>query len=793
MAHRQLYITRGPGDDLYTALQRRTLNELQRLSGEVWTDYNPGDPGVTIADVVDYALTETDYKLSFPLEDYLSGKNGVWTADVFGLFPPGAVYPSAPLTTDDYRRMVLANFPVIEDVKVYAVPALRRHDFKLRLSPFFTDDHTILERVGRFLNRRRNLCEQIGEISIEQTRELFFHADFMIEPDKDATDILVQVYWTAMHYISGSVEIKRHGGDTLSGRADEWYDGPVEEVRADIPRQCDTENELYWRLRHIPGVVSFKTCCFTDNDNKVITDFKAGYSLSLPETFKDIIVRIGEEAVDTDIQLFRERLKAKFFMRGTFRLRSFMHGREHTAGKSEISAGTAYYATFRDVYEHSPVAGDLPSCYGLSGQGFLRGTPAKDRAEIRNFRNYLSLFDLILMRGLKELDSLKELLSIRDTGTWLSRLEALPAGTLAISRETDCYRSVAALRNRYMDFLDGLYGVDSNPVWLREFEYYGQTEDDRLRRRMRFLSELPRLIRDRSVSFDMNGGYGGDNVPVVKKYLSLLLDFNCDEENAVGNILPGHNLILMGDGEKGKYLRGLMNSRMIDDDMFVPDAVEAIAEDRPPRTKQEKLERDEDLRRNLPIFNSNWISGSLFREGIALSNYNLVKLNNREWLLVFRGKEEDSRMNLGRSDDKARLCRWANTLCRYLRVLNRQCEAVYVVEKDLFGGNASGTVMLVFSGWTARTRSPRFRGACTALARSLIPAHLKMQTYWLGAMPMQFFEESHRRWRESLRDNVPEETRSMLWAKMMRVLETGSVPGHRLDISHGEKDNGDDA
>ena len=70
MADRPLYITRPEGDDLYTLLQRRTLDELQRLSGEVWSDYNPSDPGVTVADAVDYALTETDYKLGFALEDW---------------------------------------------------------------------------------------------------------------------------------------------------------------------------------------------------------------------------------------------------------------------------------------------------------------------------------------------------------------------------------------------------------------------------------------------------------------------------------------------------------------------------------------------------------------------------------------------------------------------------------------------------------------------------------------------------------------------------------------------------
>ena len=53
----------------------------------------------------------------------------------------------------------------------------------------------------------------------------------------------------------------------------------------------------------------------------------------------------------------------------------------------------------------------------------------------------------------------------------------------------------------------------------------------------------------------------------------------------MGNILPGHNLILMGDGEKGERLRGLMSSQMINDDVFISESVEAIKEDNPPQTK----------------------------------------------------------------------------------------------------------------------------------------------------------------------------------------------------------------
>lgn len=782
MTEKQLYITRPEGVDPYLELQRQTLGELQRLAGEEWTDYNPHDPGVTIAEAANYALTETGYKLGFALDDYLAGRDGTWTEEMYGLFPPHKVYPSAPVTADDYRRLVLAHFPMVENLKVNIRSKSGQYDFILRLSPFFVEGHAVPGCVRSFLNRHRNLCERIGDIRTERTEELSFHADFEIDPGKDATDILVQIYRTAMNYLSGCVEIKSPEKDgTLPMREDEWYDGPVLDVRADIPRLRNTEDELYWQLRQIPGIVSFKTCYFRDRNGKAVSDFRNGYSLQVPEDFRNVVVRIGTEKADTDMQGFIERLRAGYFMRSTFRVRRFMQEREGriaTDGGKYREAGnhkySAYHSVFRNVYGHNPIADDLPLCYGTSERDFPHDTPARERARTRNFGNYLRLFDLILQRGLIELDGLKRLLSIDDADECPSRMRTLPEDVLSMRKHNDRYRDIVALKNRNMDFLDGLYGVDSNPEWLSEFEYYGQTEDDRLQRRMRFLTALPQLVRDRSRSFDTTGGYSGENVPAVKKYLSLLLDFNSNEEHSAGNILPGHNLILTDDRERGKRLRGPMNSRMIDDVVFSAEAVMVIGEDEPPRTIEEKLARDEELRRNLPIFNSRRISGTLFREGIVLSNYNLVQLDNGEWLLVFRGKQEESRMNLGRSDNKEKLTGWANTLCRYLRRLNRLCEAVYVVEKGLFGTGDPFVVMLVFTGWTARTHSPRFRKACTQLARSLIPAHLKMETYWLGAVRMQYFEKYHRKWRNALQNNAPEETRVIFQDKILQIL-TGDI------------------
>lgn len=708
-------------------------------------------------------------------------------------FPPESVYPCAPVTAGDYRRAILTRFPDVENADVIPGQGGCYH-VRLRVSPFSPD---MASQVLGFLNRHRNLCERFGDVQVVSPEELFFHADFGIATGENATEILVQVYWTAMQYLSGSVEVAfRTAGSPLPMREDEWYEGPVRNARAEIPVQKDTETELYVLLTRIPGIVSFKTCYFKDKNGHTVTDFKTGYTLHLSKDFGNVKVRNGNETVHVDGDEFMERLQAKYFMRSTFRARRLMQEREARYSESTGSYGkageekvTLYPSEYRDVYGHTPLADDLPSCYATSDRDFLRDSPATEKAAARNFGNYLRLFDLLMQRGLCELDGLKRVLSLDAADSEPSRMEILSEKVLAMRKYNDRYRDTKELKTRYMNFLDGLYGVDSEPEWMKEFDCYGQTADDRLRRRMRFLKALPAMVRDRSRSFDITGTFGGENVPTVKKYLSLLLDFDTDEETTVGNILPAHNLILMGDGERGERFRGLVSSQMIDDDLFDSGSVEAIEEDTPPASKEEKLKRYENLRRHLPIFNSNWINGSLFREGIKLSNYNLVSVGGGEWLLVFRGKEDEKRMNLGRSDSRETLSTWANTLCRYLRELNRQCEAVYVIEKNLFDPAEPFTVMLVFTGWTARTRSPRFREACMRLARSVMPPHLKMETYWISALQMQYFEDGYKKWRESMSENASADIRALHLKKMTDALSDDFMSGRRRDDNTAKEEH----
>lgn len=784
MSDSQIYISRHPEDELYADLQKRTLDELQHLSGSVWTDYNPHDPGVTIADIANYALTELAYKMGFDLEDYLTGSNGSYLVEKYGLFTDEEVYPVSAVTEDDYRKLILAQFPVIENVKVETDCGRGIYHFRLRLSPFFKGPD-ITERVRRFFHRHRNLCENVGEVTIDNPKNLLFSADMEIEPGADATDVLVQVFYAIMHYLAGSVKIAakpQEGFEVLS--PDEWYDGPVNDLHVDIPEQKNTETELYHTLMKIDGVKGFKTCYFYEDtpegicDYRRKNDFKEGYKLDMPNDLSLIKVRMGNEEVTIDYERFKEKLRALYFTKSTSRVRFYMQEREQV-GDGIVRAvcdDTLREAQYRNVYGHFPIENDLPRCYRTNEGDFTRDMADEEKARIRNFGSYLELFDLVMERGLKGLDNVKALLSLREMTANTTKSKTLSRRRLAMRKNNDRFRDITEVKSHYLEFIDGLYGVNSDPDWLNEFGGYGESEEEHFLRRMKFLRALPELTRDRFKAADIMEGRSIGNVAVVKRYISLLLGFHNNELISVGNILPSHNLILMGEGQRGRHLRDRLNSMLIDEKMLDEESVIPIEPEDPPVSEDEKLAKYEELRRDMPIFNTNFISGGLFRGGINLNAYKLVRLE-REYLLVFRNEEENEWMNLGRSDNKAKLNGWANTLKYYLQELNRLCEAIYIIEKSLFIPAEPFTVAIVFTGWTARTHSPHFRDVCTQLVRSLVPAHLKMETYWLGAAQMQYFEECYHRWRDGLDGSNSMEVQTGYQSYMMSILSAEFAEG----------------
>lgn len=699
-------------ENLYSYLQRQTLEEVHRLSGKVWTDFNAHDPGVTLADIANYALTEMDYKLGFGTVDYLTGEDGIFEPERFGLFPPEKVYTTAPVTPEDYRRLFFARIPELENVWVECNAATGGYTVKIALSPFEEEDNgkTVVKQVAKIYNSHRNLCEYLDKVIIVRSAELEFHAEFEIEPGKDASIVLAKLYETILHYLSGGVYVCAPEGLETSGLSpEEWLEGSESIVRVVIPMQKNTEYELYKKLCQVEGIRSFSTC-YLMKDGKPQTDFSEGFSLKIPCMEKELKVRIrqGRSVMRVDMEKFTRYLKTFYYAQ-----------KRISTNESDIK-GIGWgnmTGTYRNILTYSPIAGEFPACYRLSS----------GQETHASFEAYLKLYDRTIQQGLQEVKELPNVLSIDE-------------------KDMDChssFRNIYALKSRYLDFLDHLYGVESQPEWLEESNCYGEMESETIGRRMSFLRHVAYLIKNRAKARDITMSEGEHNAPIVKEWFCRLLGINGNEEHTVGNVLPGHNLQLI-EKKPDRPLADRLDALLIDERILEPENVTTVTYEQLATDEEGKHKEYSQLRAELPIFNRNRISGDLFRHGISLGNYRIVEAKKDEYLLVFHNKEKGGWTNLGRTDDKKRLNTLANILRRYLLELNRECETVYVLEPVLVRKTEPFQLLIVLPMWTLRFHSPRFREMCRELLRSIIPAHLAGRIYWMDEISMQGFEHCYK-------------------------------------------------
>lgn len=734
------YIGQQPVEEaLYTKLQAQTAAEVQRLAGQVWTDYNAHDPGVTVGDIANHALAELDYKLGFPLADYCVEEGGTFSPGRLGLFPPEEAYTTQPVTVEDYRRLFLAHVPGIEDVQMACDPQTGGYTVRVLPSPFGKGDgREVCAQVRSLYNRHRNLCEFLsGDVETIRPDELEFHAEFEIGAGADASDVLARLYAVILCYLSGAERVVTPGTDDVPG---EWLEGLTDALRPVQPKGKRTEHGLYRLLRAVEGVRAFTTC-YLMKDGKPQTDLSQGFGLQIPASAEELHVRIRQEhgKAEPDFDTFLRRLETLY-----------RSGRRRISAQKEPRKKSYWHAPeaeHRGIFAHSSILGDFPACYRLSGEG---------RQEETAFESYLKLYDRVIQDGLEEVRKLPRLLSV-EAG------DAVGLGN----------RHAREAKKRYLDFLDRLYGVESDPAWLAGENHYGETEEGTLRRRTDFLRHAAGLTRNRSRARNILSGGEGSGTPAIKEWFCRLLGLEGDDNHTVSNVLPKHNLRLV-DRKAGKSLLERIDAMLIDERMLEEDKVEPVRYRELAVGEAEKLDEYNEMRGELEYFNENRISGDLFRGGTDLARYRTVQAGDGEYLLLYRNRERGGWTNLGRAGSRARLDRMANILRRFLRELNRACETVYVMEPVLADTSLAFRLTLVLPGWTGRFHSGNFRAHCEELLRFLLPAHLAVETHWLDERRMKRFENLYHQWMRSLADRRTGNYRKLLLQAIDELLDTGT-------------------
>ena len=94
-----------PAED-YAALREAGLTYIESLASALWTDYNEHDPGITMLEVLCYAITELGYRTGFDVRDLLTAADGRIPADQC-FYTAKQILTTRPLTPRDYRKLLI--------------------------------------------------------------------------------------------------------------------------------------------------------------------------------------------------------------------------------------------------------------------------------------------------------------------------------------------------------------------------------------------------------------------------------------------------------------------------------------------------------------------------------------------------------------------------------------------------------------------------------------------------------------------------------------------------------------
>ena len=415
----------------FEILQEESVSQLQELSGNIWTDYNLHDPGVTILEQVNYALWELDYRLSFDLQDYFTSGEVFEPRNVM-LYSPEEVFTTIPVTPTDYRLLILSSIEEVADVKVIVNKDACSYDFVLDTYSNTLDVHKqdIVARVEQLFHANRNLCEILNKVVFSQSIELQLHANVEINMEVYAERLLADIYYQTQVFLSSglsyiSVEEEMNRGKMI----DELYDGPCQRKLIDpssLTNQdgCFVISDLYSIVNKIDGVKRVSNLFFSDGkrsyvDKLYVPDFYHSYIIkSFGEDLNSICLWRNGQRVPVDVDEVYKLLQNYRYMR--------MEAPNLNAHDKEN--GTTLKGVGHGKLFHTPLVDGLPDCYGVNGRAIsINRSTASDIDKAEQLKVYLSWFDDVFEEALDKINNIHSLLNgeYGISSGWIDLLESL--------------------------------------------------------------------------------------------------------------------------------------------------------------------------------------------------------------------------------------------------------------------------------------------------------------------------------------------------------------------------------
>lgn len=419
----------------WSALVEEGRSTLESMSDERWTDFNVHDPGITILELIAYALTDLGYRANHPMADLMAGSTP--------LLGPAASLTTRAVTLADMRRVGLDvagarnvwiepatvagirlhHSPGAHDIFFDDKPADRAQEVKVEgvhrvvIEKSSREDMAsadIARAVALRLHAERNLGEDFDSFTVLEPQAIVVSADVEIEDPARADEILLAIFAKLEGYLSP--QTKRHTVADLRSTgapSDEIFEGPMLE-RGIISDLADPGGRR--RVLHLSDVIAE-----ISSTPGVRATRRVRLGRSLDEATTGPIawsVPVDADRVPAfDVKSSRIRLLTggALALESTQRadlVQTFADNlRTYLPGPDAMSDDQPPAGRDRHVADYRPLRFDLPRAYGVAPGTLDRDAATERRAAANQLRAYLAMLDALLANLFAQLAGAKALLS----------------------------------------------------------------------------------------------------------------------------------------------------------------------------------------------------------------------------------------------------------------------------------------------------------------------------------------------------------------------------------------------
>lgn len=787
----------------FAGLRQAGIDLLQELCGSVWTDYNLHDPGVTLLEQLCYALTDLVYRSRFEAEEYLFGTDGRLDGVSHSLLPPEEALSCAPLTPLDYRKVFTDALPEIRNM--WVVPALEGAlpgivNIHLQLADELEDDSegsaALIAEAAKLYHRHRNLCEDLGEITIVGHLDYILSGTIEIVDGKPPGEILANIYSACTSVVSPPIPQKPYI-DLAEDELDRLFDGPFTPhgyVDGTTLSHWDGPNlsELTQIVSGIDGVSHVVELTLVDETGRPCLSAHGDPKnnrvprLIMPRRDTDVHVRLKKSGQNLSVPISD---LINRYERLVFATESLRHRRAAHEPVSPFPTGEpAQFGNYTSIQHH------LPPTYGVGHYGLPASAPAARKAESRQLQAYLLLFEQLMIDFQQGLASLPRLFSTDETleNSYFHRIlrEAdlpgienlyLHGASVAddgLGHALALVDNLGDRRSRVLDFMlamhgeefeqpgTGTHGFAGNTLWSTEAEY--------LRAKTAFLRRAPHVNGRGMEAFDYSKAPGPENVSALAEKLGMLLGLPARHAAASTTAVLARGFRHLTDVEFLLQTGLAHAATLVEDEIPIPLSII-------PRQDDEES-----------ILDMNLLCPALMNRGSDLNHYRIVSGVEKAgaYSLFLDLGERHGYYRLSQHPNKRSAVEEANRLSHFINTLADETAGFHLVEHLLLrhSGHQTGShfhafrMSAVFPNWSPHYSSAEYRKVIERTIKYCCPAHLCVDVLWLDFETMSVFEHLHDEWLNLIRDRAANhQAIERVSGDLALLLERGAPkPGDRV-------------